>query len=226
MRNPLLRTTNVLNGLFYEFVVVTESDADRAFYQEINERMLEMSPPAGIPNCLFLNAQNKQTERTIVAPLRKLGIPTAFVVDIDVVKDGGQEFTSLLCSANVPEPLHDAFASMRGAVKSAFLATGRNMKIDGGIALLQGAEKESALGLFSQLAEYGVFVVPGGEVESWLSCLKVGGHGPPWLVAMFERMGENPSLPDYIRPADGDVWKFIGCIRKWLMDGNRKGIPG
>jgi len=33
MRNPLLRSTGVLSGLFYEFVVVTESDADRAFYQ-------------------------------------------------------------------------------------------------------------------------------------------------------------------------------------------------
>ncbi len=32
MRNPLLRSTSVLDGLFYEFVVVTESDTDRAFY--------------------------------------------------------------------------------------------------------------------------------------------------------------------------------------------------
>ena len=39
MRNPLLRSTGVLGGLFYEFVVVTESDADRAFYQEINEAL-------------------------------------------------------------------------------------------------------------------------------------------------------------------------------------------
>jgi hypothetical protein len=44
MRNPLLRSTNVLNGLFYEFVVVTESDTDRAFYQEANERLLRFKP--------------------------------------------------------------------------------------------------------------------------------------------------------------------------------------
>ena len=45
MRNPLLRSTNVLSGLFYEFVVVTESDADRAFYQEalLHERLRETS---------------------------------------------------------------------------------------------------------------------------------------------------------------------------------------
>ncbi len=72
MRNPLLRSTGVLNGLFYEFVVVTESDADRAFYQEVNERLLRFEPDAGIPNCLFINAQNKQTIQTILRPLRNL----------------------------------------------------------------------------------------------------------------------------------------------------------
>ena len=44
MRNPLLRSTNVLRGIFYEFVVVTEGDSDRAFYQEINERLLRSKP--------------------------------------------------------------------------------------------------------------------------------------------------------------------------------------
>ena len=75
MRNPLLRSTRVLDGLFYEFVVITEADADRAFYQEINERLLRFKPDWGIPNCLFLNAQNKQTVRTVLEPLRSLGIP-------------------------------------------------------------------------------------------------------------------------------------------------------
>ena len=80
MRNPLLRSTGVISGLFYEFVVVTESDTDRAFYQEINERLLRYAPDQGIPNCLFLNAQNKQTVRTIIRPFRELGIPAAGVV--------------------------------------------------------------------------------------------------------------------------------------------------
>jgi len=63
MRNPLLRSVGVLSALFYEFVIVTESDADRAFYQEVNDRLLKFTDK-GIPNCLFLNAQNKQTVNT------------------------------------------------------------------------------------------------------------------------------------------------------------------
>ena len=69
MRHPLLRSTGVLNGLFYESVVVTEADSDRAFYQELNERLLANDDPRGIDNCLFINAQNKQTVCPLPRPV-------------------------------------------------------------------------------------------------------------------------------------------------------------
>src|SRR5262249_40130095 len=141
MRNPLLRSTGVLGGLFYEFVVVTESDADRAFYQEINERLVNFSPEWGIPNCLFLNAQNKQTVQTIIKPLPELGIPAAGIVDVDVLKDGGQTWTNLLNSIFVPNISHLSLGQLRSAVNQACQATGRSMKRDGGIQILFGEEK-------------------------------------------------------------------------------------
>jgi hypothetical protein len=65
MRNPLLRSIGVLSALSYEFVVVTESDADRAFYQEINERLLQYKSEFGIPNCLFLKGtSNNRLKRS------------------------------------------------------------------------------------------------------------------------------------------------------------------
>lgn len=225
MRNPLLRSTGVLSGLFYEFVVVTESDADRAFYQEINERLLRFKPDWGIPNCLFLNAQNKQTVQTIMRPLRSLGIPTAAIVDIDVLKEGGQVWTNLLESANVPEISRGSFSTHRTAVINAMQATGLNMKRDGGIAILKDSSCQAAFDLLSQLAGYGVFVVSGGELESWLKPLGVTGHGPTWLVSVFEKMGEDPDSSEFLRPSDTDVWKFISDVRSWLFDPNRKGIP-
>jgi energy-coupling factor transporter ATP-binding protein EcfA2 len=103
MRHPLLRSVGTLNGLFYEYVVVTESDSDRAFYQEINERLLLFAPEKGIPNCLFLNAQNKQTVHEIMKPLREMGIPCVGIVDIDIVKEGGQNWTNLMEGSFVHE---------------------------------------------------------------------------------------------------------------------------
>src|SRR6185312_6039013 len=175
IRNPLLRSTGVLSGLFYEFVVVTESDTDRAFYQEVNERLLRYDSVHGMPNALFLNAQNKQTVRTIVAPLRELGIPAAAVVDVDVLKEGGAVWTDLLTSAGLPQPEHQALGTLRHNVKTALLATGKDMKTDGGVGILTGADAETASNLFDKLSDYGIFVVRGGELESWLRQLGANG---------------------------------------------------
>jgi hypothetical protein len=75
------------------------------------------------------------------------------------------------------------------------------------------------------LAEYGIFVINGGELESWLKHLKARGHGPTWLISIFSLMGENPSVDSYTRPSNDDVWDFIGLIKKWMDNSKRKGIP-
>ena len=225
MRNPLLRSTGVLSGLFYEFVVVTESDADRAFYQEVNERLLRFKPEWGIPNCLFINAQNKQTVQTIIKPLRQLGIPAVGVVDIDVLKEGGANWANLLTSANVPVISHGSLATIRSAVKQAMDITGKDMKRDGGVNILLKQEREAAFNLLEQLEEYGVFVVPGGELESWLPSLGATGHGPSWLINVFEKMGDDPDSDGYLKPSTEDVWEFIYSMKAWLINSSRKGIP-
>lgn len=225
MRNPLLRSTGVLGGLFYEFVVVTESDSDRAFYQEINERLLMFKPEFGIPNCLFLNAQNKQTVRTIIKPLRELGIPAAGIVDVDILKDGGSVWTDFLKSGFVPELEWSPLATSRNAVNQKFKTSGKNMKTDGGIGVLETNDQEAANNLFDRLSEYGLFTVRNGELESWLPELNCTGHGSSWLIESFEKMGEDPDAKNYLRPGNDDVWAFIGEIKNWLTNANRKGIP-
>ena len=48
-----------MSGLFYNHVIVTEADADRAFYQEINNRLCRFTEDRGISNALFLNANGR-----------------------------------------------------------------------------------------------------------------------------------------------------------------------
>lgn len=225
MKNPLLRSTGVLNGLFYEAVIVTESDSDRAFYQEINERLLEKNDKRGIQNCLFINAQNKQTVWDIVKPLRELGIPTVGIVDIDVIKEGGRVFSKLLKGAFIPELSQETLNKQRELIKKAFINSGKDMKKDGGIQLLDPDSKESCLNFFNSLSDYGVMIIKNGELESWLKSLKVGGHGSKWLIDIFKKMGENPNDKSYIKPENNDVWDFIGEIKFWIENNKRKGIP-
>jgi hypothetical protein len=103
--------------------------------------------------------------------------------------------------------------------------TGKNIKRDGGIEILDPADREAAANLFQQLGDYGIFVVPRGELESWLKPLGVVGHGPAWLISMFETMGADPSDAAYVKPTEDDVWAFMQSIKTWLTDPNRKGIP-
>ncbi|WLD93784.1 ATP-dependent endonuclease [Alkalihalobacillus sp. AL-G] len=225
MRNPLLRSTGVIEGIFYESLIVTESDSDRAFYQEINERLLKYTDGLGIPNCLFINAQNKQTVHQIIKPLRELGIPAATIVDIDVLKEGGSVWTNFLIGGFVPDISHESLGNLRNLVNRRFNELNINMKTKGGISALPRDDREGADNLLNQLKEYGLFVIKNGELESWLSELEVTGHGSKWLIEVFEKMGENPDLDEYLKPTERDVWKFLESIGDWLLNPNRKGIP-
>jgi hypothetical protein len=226
MRHPLLRSTGVLNGLFYEFVIVTEADSDRAFYQEINERLLMFEPSKGIPNCLFLNAQNKQTIHEILRPLREMGIPCAAIVDVDVVKEGGTVWTNLLSSAYIPEVTIQATGISRGHLKSKFDLKGINFKTNGGVDVLDSSDKEACNNLFDQLDEYGIFAVRRGELESWLKPLgATSNHSPEWLIEIFEKLGEDPSSSSYVKPDSGDIWDFMLKIKDWFSNPQRKGTP-
>ena len=223
MRNPLLRSTGVINALFYDYAIVVEADTDRAFYDEINSRLLLAKDDRAIPNCLFLNARNKQTVWEIVRPLRDLGIPVATIVDVDIYKEGGTVWTHFLEGGNVPEISRVGLAQERSLLKTAFEATGKNPKRDGGVDVLGNGEKESANNLFDTLDDYGLFVVRGGELESWLSGLGVAGKAPKWLVEVFDKMGDDPDAAGYMNPGAGDIWDFIGKVGKWLQNPQRKG---
>ncbi|MCR1026092.1 ATP-binding protein [Cellulophaga baltica] len=225
MQDPLLRSTGVLNALFYKHVIVTEGDSDRAFYQEINERLLEFSPERGISNCLFLNAVGKDTIWKIVKPLREMGIPAIGIYDIDILKNEGSNWTNALKSSFVPEISHQPFGQTRSLIKKKFSELELDMKKDGGINALPDSEKEASENLFNQLEEYGIFTVRTGEVEHWLQNLEVNVHKSVWLPKMFEKMGSDPSDLSFVKPSSGDVWDFIGSINNWMSNENRKGIP-
>jgi ABC-type cobalamin/Fe3+-siderophores transport system ATPase subunit len=225
MKNPLLRSAGVLSALFYENVVMTEGDSDRAFYQEVNERQLaDVANTSGIPNCLFMNANGQDSIPIIMETLRKFGIPVAGVYDLDFIKDGGGQGARRLTAASIPDGIKNGLNPTRVSLKASLEAKNMNYKRHGGLGLLEGSERETGYFYLKQLAQYGVFLVPNGEVESWLPDLQIKGKSD-WLVRMFERMGSDDANPDYVTPAKDDVWHFLVGIREWLLNSSRLGIP-
>lgn len=220
-KRPLMRSSNVISGLFHDGVVVLESDNDRAFYAEIYHRISEER--SGYPSILFINAQNKQTIRDIIGPLRKFGVPAAAVPDIDIVKDGGKTWTDWLAAAQIPVALHLGYGQQRSALNDAFKATGKDMKTDGGLSILNPDDRLAGEQLFQNLEDFGIFPVRGGEMENWLAGLGVPGKKTEWTVSMLERLGNDPASVDYIKPSSGDVWAFMEKIVAWISNSGRKG---
>jgi hypothetical protein len=219
MRDPLLRSTGVLGALFHEGAIVCEADADRVFYAEINERLLG-ARAGGADGCVFLNAQNKQTIRRIVRPLREMGVPAVALVDLDILK-GKDDFRELMRAVFVPSVFWEPWEERRKRLH-------QEMRNDdykaGGIYTLGREARLQANALLAGLAEYGLFVVPVGELENWLPELEVGGHGPEWLTQLFHRMGTDPHSPTYQRPSGGGVWKFMQGVAAWIADPHRRGM--
>lgn len=220
---PLMRSSNVISALFHDGVVITESDNDRVFYSEIYHRLAEADK--GYPSLLFVNAQNKQTIKDIMGPLRAFGVASAAIVDIDILKDGGATWTGWLQTAQLPQMLHTGLGQVRNELNKKFEASSIDMKSAGGVDALSNADKNAAHELFDTLMQYGVFVVRKGELESWLKNLNVSGKKTDWTIGMLGRLGDDPSDAAYVVPASNDVWEFMRGIVSWIKNPARKGTP-
>ncbi|WP_224369691.1 hypothetical protein [Hyalangium versicolor] len=77
--------------------------------------------------------------------------------------------------------------------------------------------------LLTPLAQHGIFVVPTGELESWLPQLtqkqNIGrSDKAKWLMRVFEHMGDDPEAPHYVHAESGDVWEFMEGVVSWIAN--------
>lgn len=89
IKDPLLSSSRVLEGMFYKGIVATEGDADTVFYQRAFQRRYSSD------EIHFVNAHNKQTLKKIAEPYKKLGIKIAMIADADIIREV-KEFKSTL----------------------------------------------------------------------------------------------------------------------------------
>jgi len=84
-KDPLMRYSNVLSGVFHESVIICEADTDCLFYSSIlNIRDIHGGK---VPDVLFVHAGGKQRLHTLSRALKDLGVPVDVIVDIDILND-------------------------------------------------------------------------------------------------------------------------------------------
>ena len=126
----------------------------------------------------------------------------------------------------MPPSSRTAIGQLRGQLHSLLKPIASNLKKKG-TDCVEGIFRLDLENFLLQLAEYGAFVVPVGELECWLKALQreAWSGKNEWLLRTFEAMGEDSGNPSYIRPESGDVWDFMNGVRIWLQNPLRRGLP-
>jgi energy-coupling factor transporter ATP-binding protein EcfA2 len=227
MRDPLLRTTGILHALFHRGALVVEADADRAFYDAINQRLRAVG--RGTEDIVFLAAVGKDTVHKLVEPLRRIGIPAVALMDLDVLEYQGTAWDNILDACQMPQSRRQHYESERDYFQRIFKAIPASNKDQRaiktkGVDAVVGADLARLESLLQEFAGYGLFLVPQGQLESWLKPFNVTEHGPKWLIEVFARMGLFETDTSYLRPAVGDVWAFLDGVAAWINNPSRRGV--
>lgn len=88
--DPLLRYSNVLDGLFHDVVVLCEGDGDCRYYSALLDHLEETTKSEETrqsPQVLFTHSGGKSRLHSLASALRTAGIPVIVVADFDVLRN-------------------------------------------------------------------------------------------------------------------------------------------
>lgn len=86
--DPVLRYSNLLDGLFYDAVVLCEADSDCRYYSAVRDRLFpEGAGAARRLELLFAQSGGKARFAVIVKALRAAGVPVVVVADFDILRE-------------------------------------------------------------------------------------------------------------------------------------------
>ncbi len=114
-KDTLLRQSNVLQGLFYDAVVICESDSDCQFYSSILAFSKEQQ--AKRDNTFFVYSSTKSRLKVIVEALRPLNVEFRVIADLDLLRNKNDVKTLLEACGGNWELLKDDFSSFSNALK-------------------------------------------------------------------------------------------------------------
>ncbi|MDP9488013.1 MAG: AAA family ATPase [Actinomycetota bacterium] len=185
-RDPLLRYSNVLDGLFHDGVVLCEGDADCRFYQAVLDVLTAGEPEARSPDLLFTHCGGKARMPTVIDALRAVDVPVRAVADFDVLREEqplrriveglGGDWASIEPDWRV---LKSALDSGTRKLSTAYLDEQMRELLDGIQTATPTDEDERKIrallkersGGWAEAKEYGVRGVPAGDAAARLERL-------------------------------------------------------
>lgn len=86
-KDPLLRYSNVLDGLFHDGVILCEADADCRFYQSVLDVIEQDEDESKRPDLLWTHCGGKARMPTVISALMAVDVPVRVIADFDVLRE-------------------------------------------------------------------------------------------------------------------------------------------
>lgn len=84
-KNPLLKYSNIMEGLFHKYVVLCESDSDCQLYSTVYNHLCDKRGHS--PEALFVHCGGKKRMKQIISYLKSMSVEYRCIPDIDVLDD-------------------------------------------------------------------------------------------------------------------------------------------
>lgn len=161
--DPIIRYSNVLEGIFYTGIIICESDYDSLFYSSVVNDIADEQDKLG-PDILFTHCGGKPRIKMMFKTLRKMAIKPVIICDFDFLfkKD---DFESI-----ISEIVEDNIDQIKGDLE-AYLEYIKNAPLDAIKKQGKYALPDNILPVYRRIECFlnnnGIFPVPYGEMESF-----------------------------------------------------------
>lgn len=160
--NPMLLSSNILNGLFCEKVYICEAESDEEFFQSLHDKINLYD------NAFFTHGKNKQTLKDISKIYNTLSIPNYRIYDFDILKD--EDFNKAL-NTFINEQEKNKYIEIRKKVNEVLK---KESYANGGINDIKEDElRNMVINMFNDLKKSKIIILEYGCLESTLDDLGI-----------------------------------------------------
>lgn len=189
---PVLRYSNVLQGLFHQQVIVCESDADCRFYGAVLDALAsELDRRAVVDDTLFVPSGGKQRAATLVEALARVGVSAHAIVDFDILRSRSDLRGLVIATGGLwTDEMNGDYVTLANSANQNGLWD--QLKKQGLNGPLRGEPHAAASRLLQTLRGSRVHIVPVGEMEDFDKSIAV--DGAAWVSAVLERNGHTTNV--------------------------------
>lgn len=166
MADPMVRSAGVLDTLFAEAAILCEGEGDCLFYRTAFEAVSKGTSSQPV----FVSMDSKSKVAEVLGVLHRVGVRVATILDFDLILGGSGknvELKAILEAREVPEGIRESITTLAARIRGRLAEEAKKEAKHRGRGAFRGPQGAEVEALLRDLGEWGIFIVPCGELESW-----------------------------------------------------------